>query len=292
MKTLFNIFWVILVGLASAIINALTGIALCCTIIGIPFGIQYFKFIPLAFAPAGKVVVTRYSKHPIMNTLWLIFGGLWVYIVYWLLTIVFCITIIGIPIGLQLYKIAAFNFAPFGAEVLHDGEYSSYGDTRYDFNLLFSRIHANPDKTVSIFDYEGHPMTARTYFGEKYEEYVAFKTIEKKRLKRLMLEPIITYGTIVAILFIYSILQVYTEATDTAVVSMVVSIFILGNITFYSIRAFLETLEYRQYIKLFKELEIYYPNGSPQTKVSIWKKPIGADDCYIIMGYTLPYKGQ
>lgn len=52
-----NIFWVIFTGLPMAITNALVGVVLCITIIGIPFGKQYFKLAALSFAPFGKEVV-------------------------------------------------------------------------------------------------------------------------------------------------------------------------------------------------------------------------------------------
>jgi uncharacterized membrane protein YccF (DUF307 family) len=40
-----------------AIAYAMSGIVLCITIIGIPFGIQSFKFVPLALFPFGKEIV-------------------------------------------------------------------------------------------------------------------------------------------------------------------------------------------------------------------------------------------
>ncbi|MBQ6672847.1 MAG: hypothetical protein IJM73_06470 [Spirochaetales bacterium] len=43
-------------GLELAIANALLGLLLCATIVGIPFGLQYFKIAKLALAPFGAVV--------------------------------------------------------------------------------------------------------------------------------------------------------------------------------------------------------------------------------------------
>ena len=40
-----------------AILYAISGVLLCITIIGIPFGIQSFKFVPLALFPFGKEIV-------------------------------------------------------------------------------------------------------------------------------------------------------------------------------------------------------------------------------------------
>lgn len=52
-----NVIWFIFAGLWLAIGQALTGIALCLTIIGIPFGIANFKLARLSINPLGKQVV-------------------------------------------------------------------------------------------------------------------------------------------------------------------------------------------------------------------------------------------
>ena len=54
---LLNIIWFFVSGLELAIGNALIGILLCITIIGIPFGKQFFKIAKLAIAPFGARVV-------------------------------------------------------------------------------------------------------------------------------------------------------------------------------------------------------------------------------------------
>lgn len=52
-----NIIWVIFAGLWLAIGHVVTGIALCLTVIGIPFGIANFKLIPLSLLPLGREIV-------------------------------------------------------------------------------------------------------------------------------------------------------------------------------------------------------------------------------------------
>lgn len=52
-----NVIWFIFAGLWLAIGHLVTGIALCITIIGIPFGIANFKLIPVALVPLGKDIV-------------------------------------------------------------------------------------------------------------------------------------------------------------------------------------------------------------------------------------------
>ncbi|MCW4386342.1 YccF domain-containing protein [Salinibacterium sp. SYSU T00001] len=54
-----NIVWVILAGIWIAIGHIASGIALCLTIIGIPFGIANFKMVPVALMPLGKAIVDR-----------------------------------------------------------------------------------------------------------------------------------------------------------------------------------------------------------------------------------------
>lgn len=52
-----NVIWVVLAGIWLAIAHVVTGLALCVTIIGIPFGIANFKMIPISLAPLGKQIV-------------------------------------------------------------------------------------------------------------------------------------------------------------------------------------------------------------------------------------------
>ncbi|EWT03350.1 membrane protein [Intrasporangium oryzae NRRL B-24470] len=52
-----NVIWVVFAGVWLAIAHVVTGIALCVTIIGIPFGIANFKMIPISLAPLGKEIV-------------------------------------------------------------------------------------------------------------------------------------------------------------------------------------------------------------------------------------------
>ena len=52
-----NVIWVVLAGWWIALEHLLAGIALCITIIGIPFGIANFKLIPVALLSLGKKIV-------------------------------------------------------------------------------------------------------------------------------------------------------------------------------------------------------------------------------------------
>lgn len=51
------------------------------------------------------------------NLIWIFLGGFWNLITWTFVGILWCVTIIGIPIGLQCFKMARITFAPFGKEI-------------------------------------------------------------------------------------------------------------------------------------------------------------------------------
>ncbi len=53
----------------------------------------------------------------LLNIIWLVFGGFIVVLAYFLGAILLCITIIGIPFGIQCFKLAGLAVAPFGREI-------------------------------------------------------------------------------------------------------------------------------------------------------------------------------
>ena len=119
MRILGNIIWILFGGLITAIAWFLLGCLWCITIIGIPVGIQCFKFGSLAIWPFGRDV--RYGGgvgRLLLNILWIIFGGLLMAAFHAAIGLVFCITIIGIPFGLQHFKFAKLALMPFGAEIV------------------------------------------------------------------------------------------------------------------------------------------------------------------------------
>ncbi len=121
MKTLGNIIWFIFGGVLIFLEYIISGVLLCITIIGIPFGIQIFKLGLLALWPFGKETKDINQEtsilNLIMNILWLILGGIFIALSHLLTGILFCITIIGIPFGFQHFKLAKLALTPFGKEI-------------------------------------------------------------------------------------------------------------------------------------------------------------------------------
>ncbi|OXN01695.1 YccF domain-containing protein [Bifidobacterium vansinderenii] len=118
MRLLGNILWLILGGLFLALGWAIIGIILCITIIGIPLGIQAFKMAQLTLTPFGKHVDYGGGFGSLLlNIIWIVIAGLWMAIGYVIAGLANCITIIGIPFGIQSFKMAKLALMPFGAVI-------------------------------------------------------------------------------------------------------------------------------------------------------------------------------
>ena len=97
----------------------LAGILWSITIIGIPIGAQCFKIAGFMFMPFGKEI--DYSSMGTMSTIanvfWLLISGLPLALAALVNGAILCITIIGIPFGLQCFKFAKLALMPFGTRV-------------------------------------------------------------------------------------------------------------------------------------------------------------------------------
>ena len=69
------------------------------------------------------------------NIIWLIFGGLLAALGYFLGGFVLCITVIGVPWGLQCFKLAGLVLWPFGKKVVSDTD--NMGCLNIFFNLVW-----------------------------------------------------------------------------------------------------------------------------------------------------------
>ena len=117
MKFIGNIIWLLIGGIIASIAWFLTGL-FCITIIGIPFGLQCFKIAGFVLWPFGRNQFRSFGAGGlIFNIIWLIVFG-WEFAVgHLIIGLIFCITIIGIPFGLQHFKLAQLGLIPFGAQI-------------------------------------------------------------------------------------------------------------------------------------------------------------------------------
>ncbi len=118
MGCLVTILWFIFGGFLSGLSWALAGCLWCITIIGIPVGMQCFKLAALCFFPFGKEVAYGGGAGSfLLNLVWLLISGFWLAVESAVIGVLLCITIIGIPFGLQQFKLAKLALMPFGTTV-------------------------------------------------------------------------------------------------------------------------------------------------------------------------------
>jgi len=119
MSLLGNILWIICGGFFSALGWLIAGLLWCITVVGVPIGVQCFKLAALSLSPFGKEVVQRGGTVSfLLNVAWFLLSGLELALVNAILGCLLCITVVGIPFGMQFFKIAKLSLAPFGAEIV------------------------------------------------------------------------------------------------------------------------------------------------------------------------------
>ena len=121
MKTVLNVIWLVLCGFWLAIGYVVAGVIMCILIITIPFGVASFRLASYTLWPFGRTTVPKPDAgagSAIGNALWFILAGLWMAIAHVVTGIALCITIIGIPLGIADFKLAAVALAPLGKDIV------------------------------------------------------------------------------------------------------------------------------------------------------------------------------
>lgn len=52
------------------------------------------------------------------NIFWLLLGGIIIALIYYIVGLLMCVTLIGIPFGIQLFKLGTYALWPFGRELV------------------------------------------------------------------------------------------------------------------------------------------------------------------------------
>jgi uncharacterized membrane protein YccF (DUF307 family) len=121
LRIIGNVLWLLLAGIWLAIGYAFAGLVLCITIIGIPFGIQSFKLAAFVLWPFGKTVVRSAAGGCLevgFNVVWLVLFGWAIFLGHLIAGALLCITIIGIPFGIQAFKLSVLALWPFGRSIV------------------------------------------------------------------------------------------------------------------------------------------------------------------------------
>lgn len=121
MSLLGNILWLICGGLITGLGYILGGLALCLTIVGIPFGYQCIKIGLATFAPFGKKVVALPNSQSLLriifNVIWALCCGWELALAHLSMAALCAVTIVGIPFAVQHIKLLPLSLFPFGHDL-------------------------------------------------------------------------------------------------------------------------------------------------------------------------------
>ncbi len=129
MTFLLNVLWFIFGGFITGCAWLLGALLLAITIIGLPWAAAAFRIALFAFAPFGKQVVDRQAVTGredmgtgpmgcLLNLIWIVLGAWHIALAHLVIGAGLCVTLIGIPFGLQHFKLAIIAFAPVGRTVI------------------------------------------------------------------------------------------------------------------------------------------------------------------------------
>ncbi len=121
MTTVLNIIWLVLSGLWLAVGYVVAGVIMCILVVTIPFGIASFRLAAFTLWPFGRTLVRKPGAGAgslVGNVLWFLLAGLWMAIAHIVTGILLCLTIIGIPLGIADFKLAAAAIAPLGKDIV------------------------------------------------------------------------------------------------------------------------------------------------------------------------------
>lgn len=121
MSLLGNIIWLVFGGFLAGCGYILSGLLLCLTIVGIPFGMMAIRIGFATFAPFGKEIVEAPNANStlriLFNIIWLVLFGWEIAIAHLTSAVILGLTIIGIPFAVQHLKLIPLALLPFGRDL-------------------------------------------------------------------------------------------------------------------------------------------------------------------------------
>ena len=129
MSTIGNIIWIMCGGIWMSLGWVLAGVIMYLTVIGIPWGRSCFVIAGFTLLPFGHEAVPRKEvtgqddmgtgvAGMVGNIVWLLLAGWWLAVGHIVAGIVSCVTVIGIPFGLQHFKLAKISLLPVGKTIV------------------------------------------------------------------------------------------------------------------------------------------------------------------------------
>jgi uncharacterized membrane protein YccF (DUF307 family) len=121
MSFLGNLLWLIFGGIFPGLGYLLGGLALCLTIVGIPFGVRVIKLGLATMSPFGKELHEEEMGSEFLN---MVFNVVWVVVFGWEIALahltaglLLAITIVGLPFARQHMKLIPMSLFPFSYDL-------------------------------------------------------------------------------------------------------------------------------------------------------------------------------
>lgn len=132
MRLLLNILWIFFGGGLTAIGWLLASLLMAISIVGIPWARACFMIAQYSFLPFGNQLVDRRALKGhgdigtgplglLGNIIWFILGGWYLMLSHFVLGVLSCLTIIGIPFGVAHFKLMRAAIFPIGKTVVPAG---------------------------------------------------------------------------------------------------------------------------------------------------------------------------
>ena len=125
MTLILNVLWFMFGGFVSGLLWLLTAVVLAVTIVGLPWAAAAWRLGLYSFAPFGRTAIPRTGLYVgrggldvVLNVVWVVLAGWWLALHHLVLGALQCVTLIGIPFGVQHFKLAGLSLAPVGTEIV------------------------------------------------------------------------------------------------------------------------------------------------------------------------------
>ena len=115
-----NLIWLIFGGFVAGIEYFISGLLLCLTIIGIPFGLRSIKLGAATLTPFGKEVVDAEHQSPlklIFDIVWIVLFGWEIAVTHAVFALILALTIVGLPFARQHLKLIPLALFPFNMDL-------------------------------------------------------------------------------------------------------------------------------------------------------------------------------
>ena len=147
LRAIGNVIWFIFAGLWLGLAWWIVGVLMFICIITIPWGKAAFVLGQFSFLPFGRTLISRSELSGeedigtgalgvIGNIIWFLLAGIWLAIVNVIYGVMCFATIIGIPFGIQCFKLAGASLSPIGKTVVTN-------------EVAMAAVKANAEKTVA-----------------------------------------------------------------------------------------------------------------------------------------------